>query len=120
MTNKYYFINRESLIRHLDYYNPGDCHINTYEDNVRDATSDSMIHAAPNGKLYTLVGQYGGFSANEFITPKYFDSLENIVRYIDIKNPPKELWNHTVDTSFTPTVYMAPNSKSYTIYKTDR
>ncbi|MEI7920178.1 MAG: hypothetical protein WCH65_08830 [bacterium] len=121
MANRYFFINRESLIRHLDYYNPGDCHINTYGNNTWTAeTSTSMKHIAPNGKIYHLIGQYGGFSATEFTSTKYFDSLESIYRYIDSKNPAKEIWKHTIDTSFTPIVYAAPNGKEYKIYKTDR
>jgi hypothetical protein len=121
MSNRYYFINRESLIRHLDYYNPGDCHINTYGNSYRSPdTSDPMRHIAPNGKIYHLIGQYGGFSATEFASPKYFDSMESIVRYIDIKNPAKEIWTHTVDTVFIPIVYAAPNGKEYRIYKTNR
>ena len=56
MMNRYYFINRESLIRHLDYYNPGDCHINTYGNNFWTSdTTDPMRHIAPNGKLYHLI-----------------------------------------------------------------
>lgn len=121
MMNRYYFINRESLIRHLDYYNPGDCHINTYGTNFRTAdTSDSMRHIAPNGKIYTLIGQYGGYSANEFTTPKYFDSLSSIKMFIDLRNPPKDIWKHTIDDTFIPIVYAAPNGKEYKTYKTDR
>lgn len=121
MMNRYYFINRESLIRHLDYYNPGDCHINTYGTNFRTAdTSDSMRHIAPNGKIYTLIGQYGGYSANEFTTPKYFDSLSSIKMFIDLRNPPKDIWKHTIDDTFIPIVYTAPNGKEYKTYKTDR
>jgi len=121
MKNTYYFINRESLIRHLDYNNPGDCHINIYNTNYRTATtSDSMRHIAPNGKIYTITGQYGGFSAKEFITPKYFDSLQWIKHYIDIKNPATVIWKHSIDISFFPIVYAAPNGKEYRIVKTDR
>jgi hypothetical protein len=121
MMNRYYFINRESLIRHLDYYNPGDCHINTYGTNFRTAdTSDTMRHIAPNGKIYTLIGQYGGYSANEFATPKYFDSLSSIKMFIDLRNPPKDIWKHTIDATFIPIVYAAPNGKEYKTYKTDR
>lgn len=121
MVNRYYFINRESLIRHLDYYNPGDCHVNVYGNIFRTPdTSDPMKHIAPNGKVYHFTGQYGGFSAIEFPSPKYFDSMESIIRYIDLRNPPKEIWKHIVDVSFTPIVYAAPNGKEYRIYKTDR
>ncbi len=117
MMNRYYFINRESLIRHLDYYNPGDCHVNTYNTNTRSQSSDPMTHIAPNGKIYHLVGQYGGFSATEFATPKYFDSLSNIIQYINLKNPPKTIWDHHLDVTFMPIVYAAPNGKEYKIRK---
>jgi hypothetical protein len=121
MAQRYYFINRESLIRHIDYYNPGDCHINNYSNNSWTTdTSDPMRHVAPNGKIYHLIGQYGGFSATEFSSPKYFDSLESITRYIDLKNPGKEIRTHTVDTAFTPITYAAPNGREYKIFKTDR
>jgi len=120
MTNRYYFINRESLIIHLDYYNPWDCHINSYGSNYRSASEDPMLHVAPNGKIYHLIGQYGGYSAEEFTTSKYFDSLQSIKTYIDLKNPAKEIWTHTVDTMFIPIVYAAPNGKEYKIYKTDK
>lgn len=121
MTNRYYFINRESLIRHLDYYNPGDCHINTYGTNFWTSnTSDTMNHIAPNGKIYHFIEQYGWFSASEFTSSKYFDSLQSIIRYVDLRNPPKEIWKHTINTAFTPITYAAPNGKEYKIYRTDR
>lgn len=121
MKNRYFFINRESLIRHLDYYNPWDCHINTYLNNFRtNDLSDPMRHTAPNGKIYHYVGQYGGYSAIELASPRYFDSLSSINMYVDLKNPPKDIWTHTVDTAFTPITYAAPNGKEYRIYKTDR
>ena len=120
MMQRYYFVNRESLIRHIDYYNPGDCHINTYTSNYRTQDSDPMRHTAPNGKIYHLIGQYGGFSAEEFATAKYFDSLQTIKTYIDLRNPAKEIWTHTVDTAFTPITYAAPNGKEYKIFKTNK
>jgi len=121
MMNRYYFINRESLIRHLDYYNPGDCHINTYGNNLRiPDISDPMVHVAPNGKIYHLIGQYGWFSATEFIRPKYFDSLISINKYIDLNNPAQETWKHTIDAWFIPIIFAAPNGKEYKIYKTNR
>jgi len=40
--------------------------------------------------------------------------------YIDLRNPPKEIRTHTVDTAFNPIVYAAPNGKEYKIFKTDR
>lgn len=118
MANRYYFINRESLIRHLDYYNPGDCHVNTYGSNTWNANdSDPMLHIAPNGKLYHLINQYGGFSATEFAAPKYFDSLQSIIQHIDLKNPPKTIRDHHLDLTFNPIVYAAPNGKEYKVRK---
>jgi len=121
MANRYYFINRESLIRHLDYYNPGDCHINTYGNDSRsDTLNNDQKHIAPNGKIYTIAGSNGAYTSPEFVSAKYFDSMDGILRYIDGKNPAKEIWNHQVDTSFTPITYAAPNGKEYKIYKTNR
>lgn len=118
MMNRYYFINRESLIRHLDYYNPGDCHVNTYRNNAWTTTNnDPLLHVAPNGKLYHFIEQYGGFTAKEFTAARYFDSLDNIIRYIDLRNPPKTIRDHNLDTTFIPMVYAAPNSKEYKIRK---
>jgi len=117
---RFYFVNRESLIRHLDSHNPWDCHINTYGVNTRVPYEDPMKHTAPNGKVYHLLWQYWWFSAEEFISPKYFDSLESIKHYINIKNPAAVIWNHTLDISFLPITYAAPNGKEYRILKTNR
>jgi hypothetical protein len=46
--------------------------------------------------------------------------MDGIIRYIDLRNPAKEIWTHTVDTSFNPIVYAGPNGKEYKIFKTDR
>jgi len=121
MRTRYYFVNRETLIRNIDYYNPGDCHINTYGSNLRtNDTSDASRHIAPNGKIYTIQVADGSYTSAEFSSAKYFDSLDGITRYIDSKNPAKEIWSHTIDADFTPLTYAAPNNKEYKIYKTSR
>jgi hypothetical protein len=121
MKNRFYFVNRETLIRHIDYYNPGDCHINTYGDSSRSNNRNNPNeHIAPNGKIYTIQGSDGAYTCAEFLTPKYFNSLDGLTRYVDSQNPAKEIWNHQVDTTFTPITYMAPNGKEYKIYKTNR
>ncbi|MEI7557718.1 MAG: hypothetical protein WCJ45_02500 [bacterium] len=51
---------------------------------------------------------------------KYFATLEELRSYIDIKNPLPEVRNHTIDSTFTPLDYSAPNAKTYTIYMTDK
>ncbi|MEI7557712.1 MAG: hypothetical protein WCJ45_02470 [bacterium] len=55
---KFLFANRESLRRYLDFYNPGDCNINTYTTNYLPTDIlDPMRHVAPNGKIYHIVGK---------------------------------------------------------------
>ena len=51
---------------------------------------------------------------------KYFNTVSALRSYIDSKNIPEVIRSHQVDTSFTPQTYIAPNNKTYTIYKTDR
>jgi hypothetical protein len=46
--------------------------------------------------------------------------MESIIRYVDLKNPPKEIWTHTVNTAFTPITFAAPNGREYRIFNTDR
>lgn len=116
-----FFVNRDSLTRYIDSKNPGDCHINTYwAASWMFTNTDPSRHIASNGKIYTL--QYGSqwYSANEFSVKKYFNTLSELRNYIDSKNPPQAVRSHTVDTTFTPQTYTAPNMKTYTIYKTDR
>lgn len=121
MKNRYYFINRETLIRHIDFYNPGDCHINTYGNaSWSENRNTDEIHVAPNGKIYHLQVAGGGYTSSDFMGNKYFDSFEAMTSYIDRNNPAKDIRNHQVDRSFTPITYVAPNSKEYRIYKTNR
>ncbi len=116
-----YFANRDALARYIDAKNPGECHINTYSAASRVFTNtDPSRHVASNGKIYTI--SYGSqwYTANELVVKKYFPSLSDLRNYIDSKNLPQAVRSHQVDTSFTPQAYTAPNSKTYTIYKTDR
>ncbi len=121
MKNRYLFINRETLIRHIDFYNAGDCHINTYGNvSWSDNRNTDTIHVAPNGKIYHIQSEGGGYTSTEFVGSKYFDNLSTMTYYIDGKNPATDVRDHHVDTTFTPITYLAPNSKEYRIYKTDR
>ncbi|MEI8091410.1 MAG: hypothetical protein WCG98_04145 [bacterium] len=68
MKNKYLFINRETLIRHIDYYNPGDCHINTYGNaSWSENRNTDTIHVAPNGKIYHMQAINGGYTSSDFV-----------------------------------------------------
>lgn len=116
-----YFANRDALGRYIDSQNPGDCHTNTYEDASWIFTNtDLSRHIASNGKLYTIQYTSQWYTANEFIVKKYFANISALRNYIDSKNTPQAIRSHEVDTSFTPQTYIAPNGKSYTIYRTDR
>ncbi len=115
-----YFANRDSLARYIDSKNPGDCNINTYGASSWVFTNDNPNrHIAPNGKIYTIQN-YGGYTSSEFSSPKNFSTVSELRSFIDSKNPPQEIRSHQVDTSFTPQTYVAPNEKTYTIYKTNR
>lgn len=121
MRNRYYFINRETLIRHIDFYNAGDCHINTYGNiSWSDNRNTETIHVAPNGKIYHIQSAGGGYTSPDFVGSKYFDAMSTITSYIDSKNPATNVWIHTVDRTFSPITYLAPNSKEYRIYKTSK
>jgi hypothetical protein len=121
MKNRYYFINRETLIRHIDFYNAGDCHINTYGNvSWSDNRNTDSIHVAPNGKIYHLQSAGGGYTSTEFVGSKYFSDFNTMTAYIDSKNPATDVRDHQVDRTFSPITYLAPNSKEYRIYKTNR
>ena len=116
-----YFATRDALMRFIDSKNPGDCHITTYASATTSFTnSDPSRHIAPNGKIYTInTTTTNGYTSPELTQKKYFSSLAALRAYLDSKNPPQSVRNHTVDASFTPLAYLAPNGKSYTIYKTN-
>jgi len=116
-----FFANRDSLNRYIDSKNPGDCHINTYGASSWAFTNtDPSKHIAPNGKVYMITSGSQGYTSDDFATKKYFSTLAALRSFIDGRNVPQDIWNHQVDTTFTPQTYTAPNGKSYTIYRTDR
>lgn len=116
-----FFANRDSLGKYIDSKNPGDCHINTYWVSSWVFTNtDPSRHIAPNGKLYMIQYTAQWYTADEFIVKKYFTTISGLRKYIDSKNIPEVIRSHQVDTNFAPQTYIAPNGKSYTIYKTDR
>ncbi len=115
------FANRDSLTRYIDSKNPGDCHINTYGASSWIFTNtDPNKHIAQNGKIYTIILESGKYTSSTFIYKKYFTTIADLRIYIDKNNTPSVIRNHQVDTSFTPQIYTAPNTKEYKIYKTNR
>ena len=117
-----YFANRDSLTRYIDSKNPGDCHINTYGVSSWIFTNTNPSkHIAANGKIYTIqTSTQGWYTSSDFSSVRYFTTIEALRAYIDTNNPPPQVWNHQVDTTFSPQIYTAPNGKEYTIYHTDR
>jgi len=108
-------------MRYIDTKNPGDCHINTYGvSSWTFANADPSKHIAANGKIYFIQNNGAGYTSNGFTTIKYFSTIDALRWFINSKNPPLAVRSHQVDTSFTPQEYIAPNGKTYTLYKTDR
>lgn len=120
MKRTYYFINRETLIRHIDFYNAWDCHINTYGNVSRVHTKNTDIHIAPNGKIYHIQSVIWWYTSSDFVSSIYFNDLTTLKAYIDTRNPVTDVRQHTVDKSFSPFSYIAPNNKEYRIYKTNK
>lgn len=121
MRKRIYFVNRESLIRYLDSLNPGDCHQATYDTNTWDTdTADETKHIAPNGKIYHITTSDGIYTSIDFVWSKEFSDLSTMRQYINTRNPITLLWDHEIDTEFTPVTYFTANNKSYKIYKTDK
>ena len=121
MKKRIYFVNRESLVRYLDALNPGDCHQPTYDTNTRDTnTTDETRHIAPNGKIYHITSADGLYTSIDFIGSKEFSDLATMRQYINTRNPLSPLWDHEIDTEFTPITYFTANNKSYKIYKTSK
>lgn len=116
-----FFANTDALTRYIDSKNPGDCHLSTsingtwYFSNTNPAQ-----HIASNGKLYTIQSGSNGYTSHEMSSKKYFTTLSALRAFIDSKNPPYPIRNHTVDISFTPIMHTAPNGKEYKIYKTNK
>ncbi len=102
-----YFPTRELFKRHIDINNPW---------NYYDGISGDTI-TAPNGKKYTIHTENGKWTSHNMLHKKYFDTRDQIIEHIVINNP-SSTWDHNIDTSFTPIVFVAPNEKSYTIFKT--
>lgn len=117
---KQYFATRQSLIRFIDSRNPWDCNIVTYWDDNESYDLGEDMYAAPNGKVYEIIEVAWIYSSPTMINKKEFSSRSDLLYYIDKHNPKIEIWDHNVDTTRTPIVYAASNSKEYKIYKTDR
>ena len=116
-----YFANRDTLGRYIDSKNPGECHLTSYAvTSWMFTNTNPSRHIASNGKIYLVQSDSNWYYSNDFVVKKYFSTLVALRNYIDSKNLPQQVRSHTVDTSFTPQSYIAPNAKEYTIYRTNR
>lgn len=116
-----YFATRQSLIRFIDSKNPWDCHVMSYDEDSEDYKDlwDNM-YVAPNGKVYEITETAWVYSSPTMSNKKEFSSKDALLFFIDKNNPRIDVWDHKVDTTRTPVVYAATNSKEYKIYKTDK
>lgn len=116
-----YFATRQSLIKFIDSKNPWDCNIAIYWDDEEDYQElDDNMYVAPNGKVYEISETAWIYSSPTMTSKKEFSSKDGLLYYIDKNNPRIEVWDHKVDTTRTPIIYAASNSKEYKIYKTDK
>lgn len=86
-------------------------------------SGSGWFYTAPNGKVYAISFDPGRkvYSSPDFKQPKYYISYETLTKHIDKQNPKRAVWDHTsLDTSFTPINYTAPNGKVFRIQKTNK
>ncbi len=89
------------------------------------------IYTAPNGKRYTITydSTRRQFTSTNFITPKYFPTLDTLKYLIDISNPVgsqylnarailARWWRIGIDGTRQTSPYTAPNRKVYYFFKT--
>ncbi|HBB04562.1 TPA: hypothetical protein DCZ39_06855 [Patescibacteria group bacterium] len=112
--------------------------VNQYRGNVStnaDISSTSWIinniYTAPNGKRYTITYDSGRrqFTSTNFLTPKYFPTLDVLKYTIDINNPGgstylnakviQARWGRiSIDGTRQTSPYTAPNRKVFYFFKT--
>jgi len=126
--------NRREALEYLydlaDQY--GDGSTNANNDDI-DSTSwiKNGIYTAPNGKKYTI--RYDStkkqFTSTNFLTPKYFPTLDVLKYTIDLANPIgsqyasaktiKARWGKiSIDGTWQTSPYTAPNRKVFYFFKT--
>lgn len=113
----HYFISMEAIQNYIDEYNPGDHECQHSSDEDANDLDERDIWVAPNGKVYEIRQATRGYTSDDFIYAKSFDTLEAIRKYIDMNNPKIAVRDHDVDEEFEPEIYIAPNEKEYKIQK---
>lgn len=105
------------------------CFADIVDDYLTDIRSDNHDNAtertytAPNGKVYKIqfIDNRKVYTSPDFKTPKFFISYETLTKLIDKNNPKKASRDHTsLDNSFAPINFTAPNGKVFKIQKTNK
>ncbi len=115
-----YFATRTNIMMFIDSKNPWDCNVSVYDRSQDTADIGENMFVAPNGKVYEIVESGWEFYSPTMNTKKVFTTKDWLTNFISKWNPAIEVWDHKVDTTRTPVVYAASNSKEYKIYKTDK
>lgn len=113
--------------------------VNQYRSNISNTNTDisstswiiNNIYTAPNGKRYTITYDSGRrqFTSTNFLTPKYFPTLDVLKYTIDINNIAGSTYTsaHTIlarwgrvsiDGTRQTSPYTAPNRKVFYFFKT--
>lgn len=104
------------------------------ENYLWDDVSETIVnngdrHVAPNGRVYrvTYNSTAKTYTSPDFMFPKTFTTLAAMTSYIDVNNGGRWYWpttsslwrnNATVDSTRQSAPYVAPNGKSYRLFKT--
>jgi len=103
---------------------------NTNTDISHTSRIINWIYTAPNGKKYTITyDSVKKFTSTNFITPKYYPTLDVLKYDIDRNNPAWSLylnakiirarwWRISIDGTWQTSAYTAPNRKVYYFFKT--
>lgn len=88
-----------------------------------DGNTGQRTYTAPNGKVYKIqyIESRKVYTSPDFKSPKFFISYSTLTKLIDKNNPKKASRDHTsLDTSFAPINFTAPNGKVFKIQKTNK
>jgi len=109
----HYFISRDALRKYISYNNPWkwECGWTTNDP------SDRSKRVAPNGKQYQIRKTAQWYTSYDFLTIRFFDTLDAIRKHIDINNPAIKTRDHELDSDFESEIYTASNGKEYKIQR---
>ena len=101
-----------------------------WTNGTNDTTSSVFVgnsdrYVAPNGRVYQITHNGNTYTSPDFIFKKTFTTLDAMKAYIDVNNGGSYGWTSvgtwntaTVDQTWQSAPYVAPNGKSYRLFKT--